>query len=43
MYVEKLAGSLCIALAFVFFAEKKHFSLMLTAKGNDKQDCIKLC
>ena len=33
LYIEKLAGYLCIALAFVFFAEKKHFSLMFVRDG----------
>ena len=34
---------LSVLLWLLFFCRKKHFSLMLTAKGNDKQDCIKLC
>ena len=34
---------LSVLLWLLFFCRKEHFSLMLTAKGNDKQDCIKLC
>ena len=32
---------LSVLLWLLFFCRKKHFSLMLTAKGNDKQDCMR--
>ena len=33
---KKMVGSLCAALALCLFCRKKHFRLVLTAKGKDK-------